>query len=950
MNEQAVWKQKIPIVSSTLLLLLTLYFFGWSWAKSISIVVSQYHETEVSYGTLFFGSGQTVSIFLAILITIVAKFAWQLSTRVSYYKSKQMRVAVFVLTLLTIWGTVAAYGMAKAREVFLPFFQERLADVIVTDGFFESIVFEQTKGFYLMLTMLPVFVLFFITTFVYTKYTRHDKELNAAFLEYEWSGKWLQRFSKLEQKAKWPDIELGLNTTTNEMLILRGRDRTLNTMIIGSIGTGKTAALALPMLNQDLNHMTQFINDYPVLYEREDFKTEDIGGRYMSGISVIDPSNDLCQKTLKLVKAHGIPDEAITYINPLDPNTPSINPMRGPVDKVAEVFAQVIAGLNDSKDGGNFFFEQAQRNHLKHYIYLLKLHDLDEEVTFDMLLDMYNNPQLVHKMHLRLKKTFPKGYNDFENRDERNYWKIVQGIDEWFDLNLLPKMTRRGPVEVPEIGPNGEPLYYDAKEEHVQGLRNILNDIGANPLIRRVLFGKSDFDFDRHMEVGGVLLVNTAKGELVNLARVLGKIILMNLQNATFRREPDVSSFHHILVDEAPDYLYNAFNEFPAQSRKYKVIVTTLQQTIAQMADQFGEHYMTTLIGTMRNRMVYGDVPGFDAKYFSEMFGEKYVYEEGQNEMDVSPLQENPMTRSGSSYTKVREEAMTSGDIMFQDAFQCAVKIVANNKPMPVVQIAANFVPSEQFEVSTITTTEEAVSTWLEQRRLYGIKEIEQLDKPIASIEETEAVNEKHYKQDSQNAIEIHTEETTETVTEPTIDKEMVESSYKAVANPNPKPTDEVMNYPVQPSPVKARANVMPLLTRQDETAPTIAPVAVATLEKEDEPLDIVETAQDNEPEEHKVIEIEQSTVVIDEPKAAATLEEAGLITLYEEVPSNEAVEEQPIVEEEAVQDVAQANDSTEEQPIDFFEHYVDSELNPAQNQFFEQLSKEIQDTVNKDK
>lgn len=68
----------------------------------------------------------------------------------------------------------------------------------------------------------------------------------------------------------------------------------------------------------------------------------------ISGLSIMDPSNDLCQQSLQLVKAHGIPDEAITYINPLDPETPSINPMRGPVDKVAEVFAQVIAGLNDS--------------------------------------------------------------------------------------------------------------------------------------------------------------------------------------------------------------------------------------------------------------------------------------------------------------------------------------------------------------------------------------------------------------------------------------------------------------------------------------------------------------------------------------------------------------------------------------------------------------------------
>jgi len=759
MNEQPLWKRKFPIFISTILFVISLYGLSWVWIKVASLIATQIKGEETFYVSLIFGKGESVPLLLILFLSTLSIFSWLLSTRVKFYQRKFWRIIMFLTPIMTIWGGLAAFGMSQSKKHIIPNFEERLKNVIDTNGLIESLVFEHTSGFYLMVLLIPIIVLSFITLFLLTKYVQHDKELTKPFFEFEWAGKWLQKLSKLEQKEQWPDIELGASTKTGEMVVLPGRDRTLNTMIVGSIGTGKTAALALPMINQDLDHMARYVNDYPMLYQRKDFQTEEVGGRYLSGISIIDPSNDLCQKSLKLVKAHGIPDEAITYINPLDPNTPSINPMRGPVDKVAEVFAQVIAGLNDSKDGGNFFFEQAQRNHLKHYIYLLKLHDPDKEVTFDMLLDMYNNPQVVRAMHVKLKSTMPSDIDAFEDRDDRNYWKIVQGIDEWFDLNLLPKMTRAGNMNVVERDDKGEALYYDAKAEHVQGLRNILNDIGANPLIRRVLFGKSDFDFDRHMEIGGVLLVNTAKGELVNLARVLGKIVLMNLQNATFRRPPNVASFHHILVDEAPDYLYNAFREFPAQSRKYKVIITTLKQTIAQLADQFGEHYMTTLIGTMRNRLVYGDVPGYDAKYFSDMFGEKFVYEEGQNEMSVSPLQENPGSRSGSSYSKVREQAMTGGEIMFQDAFQCAVKIVVNNKPMPVRQIKANFVPKESFEVADIQVEAETLTIWLEERRKYGkvfiTEEISSIDEPILSIEESEQLNQEHYAAERDHAFEL---------------------------------------------------------------------------------------------------------------------------------------------------------------------------------------------------
>ncbi|MDA6082809.1 hypothetical protein OSJ97_25035, partial [Escherichia coli] len=87
----------------------------------------------------------------------------------------------------------------------------------------------------------------------------------------------------------------------------------------------------------------------------------------------------------------GIPEESVFYIDPTNPNTPSINPMEGPVDKVAEAFAMVIEGLAEGGQA-NFFFQQSERNHLKHYIYLLKLHEPEQEVTFDMLLKMYDNP------------------------------------------------------------------------------------------------------------------------------------------------------------------------------------------------------------------------------------------------------------------------------------------------------------------------------------------------------------------------------------------------------------------------------------------------------------------------------------------------------------------------------------------------------------------------------
>lgn len=277
-------------------------------------------------------------------------------------------------------------------------------------------------------------------------------------------------------------------------------------------------------------------------------------------------------------------------------------------------------------------------------------------------------------------------------------------------------------------------MHYDREEEYVKGLRNILKDLASNVLIRRVLFGKSDFDFDVHLEQGGILLVNTAKGELADLSNVLGKFVLLSMQNAVFRRDPNVSPYHHIIVDEFPDYVVRPFKEFPAQSRKYKVILTIASQTLSQLALDFTEQYMFTLLGSFRNKMIFGDVTPYDAKIFSDMFGEKEEFKEAESEQGISPMQENPVSRLGSTYQKSKEVVMSPGDIMAQGAFICAARIVQDNHVQPVQQITSNFVPKEEFAQAIIQVDTKTGEYW-ENERLRLINESIEKANPMKHVD-----------------------------------------------------------------------------------------------------------------------------------------------------------------------------------------------------------------------
>ncbi|WP_176545968.1 DNA translocase FtsK, partial [Bacillus thuringiensis] len=295
------------------------------------------------------------------------------------------------------------------------------------------------------------------------------------------------------------------------------------------------------------------------------------------------------------------------------------------------------------------------------------------------------------------------------------YLLLYNTICEKTDFQGEPAVYKSGKYR-------GQPMHYDREEEYVKGLRNILKDLASNVLIRRVLFGKSDFDFDIHLEQGGILLVNTAKGELAELSNVLGKFVLLSMQNAVFRRKPNISPYHHIIVDEFPDFIVRPFKEFPAQSRKYKVILTIASQTLSQLALDFTEQYMFTLLGSFRNKMIFGDVTPYDAKIFSDMFGEKEEFKEAESEQGISPMQDNPVSRLGSTYQKAKEVVMSPGDIMAQGAFICAARIVQDNHVQPVQQITSNFVPKEEFAQAIIQVDLETGQYW-ENERLRLINE-----------------------------------------------------------------------------------------------------------------------------------------------------------------------------------------------------------------------------------
>jgi hypothetical protein len=700
---------------------------------------------QVSFGPSVMSEivGVAVGALYGLSLGAICYFTWVFSTRVQIvlgkYKTENnvwwngkiarriMFLTVLAAPLLQFW----VYAALPIYHHIVPSLNDSVRSFDHTDAVYKEIYNTHVKDLRLLdllILSLPGWAVCGLVVWIFKKWKEYP-ELKERFYDWKYRSKATGGFFQHQNAEPLPDIVVGVDFHTGEPIVQPGGDRNLNNLIAGSIGTGKTSARIIPEANQDLNHMVDMINHV-------DEDTPEDQSRRLNGLTVIEPSNDLCKKVYTLAKAHGIPEEAIYYLDPTNPETRGINPLRGPIEKAVETFVMVIQSLAANSDE---FFKQSQRSHLKHYVYLLKLAK-GNDATFDELMQMYSDMYLVVELLESVEKRIPQGWQQIENRDERNHWYIVDGICKWFrERGIEVPTDRNGAALRYETGPNrGKVIILDKQADFVQGLRNILDDIASSKIIRRVLFGNSDFDVDTHLKAGGILLVNTAKGELSELSSTLGRFIILMMHNGVFRRDSNSRDpYHHIIVDEFPDYFYENFTTLPAQSRKYKSIISIACQSLAQLSKDFGDDTMYVVMSTMRHKMCYADIDPKTARVFSEYFGEEYVYESSDSEQMTSALSNSPGRREGVSVKKTVKVRLSPSDLIHLKPFVGALKLVEeNDSSQPVRLVRANFVPQSEFEKAKKQVDPEKGSRWLAYREEYAARFNDQLLRDMGILDE----------------------------------------------------------------------------------------------------------------------------------------------------------------------------------------------------------------------
>ena len=440
-------------------------------------------------------------------------------------------------------------------------------------------------------------------------------------------------FNFMEKKSG--DVVLCRNKDTKQEVIIPCKDRFLHMLVLGPTGSGKTSQIILPMLNQDLQNKD-------------------------AGVTVIEPKGDLAEKAYAMAQHYG---RKAIYFNPILESCPSFNPLYGKEEDVIENIVTAFKMLNpDSAQYFQDMNEQLLRNALK----VLKR-------------TKGNNATLVDLSRL-ISNTGGSGR------------KLVQS-----EFNSMEAPTDAIAKENEDIANYFLSDYFNEKSktfENTSGVRSQVAKIVSNKFLRKVLNpqGKSDIDFDNHLETGTVICISTAQGKLRDLGRFLGYFIILNFQSSTFKRPGNENTRrnHFLYIDEFQSYSNPGFADMLTQGRSYRVasqLATQNRALIGMGSGRDGDDFVELVSTNARNIILFPGGNYNDAKYYSDQFGEIDTVTIGETEQRSAM---NPMAMGRMQPSKVSsqikedvEARMSPTDIILRPFGEITFSIVQKNTLQP---------------------------------------------------------------------------------------------------------------------------------------------------------------------------------------------------------------------------------------------------------------------------
>ncbi|MDN4106206.1 type IV secretory system conjugative DNA transfer family protein [Paenibacillus polymyxa] len=643
------------------------------------------------------------------------------------------------------------------------------------------LVVKSMASFGYLLMCVPVFICL-TGGYLLMKQFHMNEDLRKMFFKWEFGLLASQSFSLRSNRA---DVIIGWEKATNKPIVLVESARFLHELVNGATGTGKTSTTILIRIVQDLIRIAR--------------------GKKI-GICVLEPKGDLIRDVLKLCDKLGIPKSKIKVVDPTDLiHSTKFNPFIGPMEVAAETFRGVLDALAGDQDE---FFKGQQSETAALYTMLGKIRH-GNLFSIVHMQRMYSDPRYLANMTEEVRSWITKNLeNSSLSQETQVLLDRYERVCSYFENEVIEYKTYRDKEQriMPVLYPDGHKyeglqVVDNKKDKFITGAKKYVNDICMNAMLSQLMIaneGEEVLDIDKFLAEGGVLLVNTALGELEELSMSFGQFFIRQFQSSVFRRPPEDSFFKRIpiffTIDEFPLYINEAFVRLLTLGRTYLVGTLIAIQSLGQL-ESVVRGYERTIMSNASNKTVFGRGEVTDDELFSKLFGEEPEVEESLNE-SVTPIS-MPNPTVGYRYNTARQltPRFTPTEIREQEFKNFIVQMVGEDGSLQVpVQAYGKFIDETKFLKRFIKIGEAELETskykslgspmkWIQKLAIDTadkIKPLDILDKKQEKVESTELEETTEEQKETSdlieeeivtpmkspqnNALPIRTEEATEVV------------------------------------------------------------------------------------------------------------------------------------------------------------------------------------------
>ena len=662
----------------------------------------------------------TGSLVCCIAATLIPVLTWVYSSKLKYFSFHDRKFMLLRFCIATFAFMIVTFIYHHAGNVVIPLVVALFKPTISRSV---SMVKMFCRILMLLISIIPGIIIY-----VGLSHFTRDEIQQYKIINFDISMMIDLRDKETQEFAY--DMTIVKDLKNAKPYVIKEKDRFLHALDDGVTGSGKTSSTFTPAIFNDFNQrlynlehqkmgaekllaegrarMIQpmadidfDIDNFAPLDEKSEKQLYKL--KYSSplaGIITIAPNEAFADEVYGLARATGqtvnrldpmlAPDgrlkEGFKGLNPIyiKPGLTEVQYLIE-VNQRATLFADVMQAVYDKSGQSNPYFAGLNQN-------------ITTSVTALILLCA---PYMPHKFADKGRVPVPTDVQDVLN----DFSKAAEYNKVFLSCYAKPGTKRD---KHPDFGNlqyiydvvNGRLLGSDSSQlfDQCQGLRNIINQLLGNPMIRNILCTQNTIDLDHVLAKGEIVIVNYA----LNLGSdgiTFGLFFFLSLIAAAYRRPAPESERLpcFIYADELPQLLHPKQEACFALFRQYRMAMFVAIQSHSQLEKSRDTAFLKqVLLGNCAHHFVFGRAGVEDMEIYMALAGTKLkaVLTESRNE--TSLMADNPTVSYQHRFTNQRVNNMEGSDIHDLKFQECMVITVNNGTPVAAFSGMVFFLPRWQ--------------------------------------------------------------------------------------------------------------------------------------------------------------------------------------------------------------------------------------------------------------